>query len=196
MKNKNSFTFIETLVVISVLGLIFPILFSTFFVILRQQLKINRLTEVKRQGDSIVRILEETIKNNAYKIYDDSGEICEAGNSNPIFPHSGTPSYFKDKYNSEFSIVHDFPNLFITYPDQLSYVPVFTFPRGELNSLKVIISDFTISCQRNAQYSSPLVNINFNICYKINDVCDSSKPEETALLEYQANIKLRSYPTQ
>ena len=203
MKNKKSFTFVETLVVISVLGLVFPILFSTFFVILRQQLKINRLTEVKRQGDSIVRILDEMIKNNAYKIYDDTDtEICDAGGSFP----EGTPAYFLDKYNSRFSfkiiIIDDVDN----YEQNLETVydvppfpaPTFAFPSGKLNNTRVMIpeSSYVISCNRKTTYSAPVININFLICYKVNRSCDSAKPEESALLEYQTNIKLRSYPIQ
>ena len=194
MKNKKSFTFVETLVVMSVLGLIFPILFTTFFVILRQQLKINRLTEVKRQGDSIVRILEETIKNNAFKIYNNSDtEICDAEGLIP----EDIPAYFLNKYNSSFYLDYSDPNLFISYEaDPLSPAPAFTFPSGQLNSSKVLISSFSISCKREAQYTSPLVSINFSICYNINETCNSAKPEETAMLEYQTNIKLRTYPTQ
>lgn len=203
MKNSSGFTFVETLVVISVLGLIFPILFTTFFVILRQQLKINRLTEVKRQGDSIVRILEETIKNNAYKIYNDSDtEICDAGGSFP----EGTPAYFLDKYNSKFSykvitvddINNHEQNLETIYDIPPFPAPTFAFPSGKLNNTRVLIPEtfYVISCNRKSPYTAPVISINFLICYKINRSCDSAKPEESVLLEYQTNIKLRSYPTQ
>lgn len=192
---KNSFTFIETLVVISVIGLIFPVVISILFVILQQQMKIFRLTEVKRQGDQIVNVLENAIKNNAYNIYDGPIEICEADTANP-FPHSGTPTSFRDKYNSEFSINYATPNLSISYPLPPPPAPTFSFAQGQLNSSRIIIESYSISCNRAAIYSEPLVSVNFTICYNISGSCVSTRPEETAVLEYQTSIKLRSFPTQ
>ena len=192
---KKGFTFIETLVVLSVLGLIFPIMFSTLFVILELQLRIFRLTEVKRQGDYIVSFLENSLKDNAYTIYAaDTTEICEAGSVNP-FPHSGNVGYFQDKYNSIFSIDYNWPNLTVV-PNPIFPAPTFSFPPGQLNSSKVIISSFVMTCQRESIFSAPLVSLNFSICYNLNESCTSSRPEEEVSLNYQTNIKLRTYPTQ
>src|SRR3989338_10391507 len=152
--NNRSFTFIETLVVISVLGLVFPIMFSILFVILQQQLRIFRLTEVKRQGDYIVSFLENTIKDNAYTIYnDDQTEICEASDV-ALFPHIGDVSSFKDKYNSSFSLNYDSANLEV-FTDSIFPAPTFSFPSGQLNSSKVIISSFLLTCNRASIFSAP-----------------------------------------
>ena len=193
--NNRSFTFIETLVVIAVLGLVLPVLFSILFVILQQQLKIFRITEVKRIGDYIVQVLENSIKNNAYTIYDSTAEICEADPTNP-FPHSGIPSSFRDKYNSTFSINYTSPNLSVDYPGPVAPAPTFAFAQGQLNSSKVSVSSFSISCARQSIYSAPLVSINFIVCYNVDGSCVSTRPEEMASLEYQTNIKLKSYPVQ
>jgi len=193
--NNRSFTFVETLVVISVLGLVLPILFTIFFVILQQQLKILRITEVKRIGDNIVQVLENTIKNNAYTIYDGPTEICEADNANP-FPHSGTPSSFRDKYKSTFSIDYTSPDLSVIYPAPVAPAPTFAFPQGQLNNSKVNVSSYSISCNKASIFSAPLISINFTVCYSIGGICDSTNPQEAASLDYQSNIKLRSFPTQ
>ena len=193
--NNLSFTFIETLVVISVIGLIFPVVISILFVILQQQMKIFRLSEVKRQGDNIVTVLENAVKNNAYTIYYGLTEICEADNTSP-FPHSGSPSSFRDKYNSEFSINYSTPNLSISYPPPPVPAPTFSFAQGQLNSSKVIVDSYSISCTRAEIYSEPVVSVSFTICYNVNGSCTSSRPEETAALDYQTSIKLRSFPTQ
>ncbi|OGK23590.1 hypothetical protein A3A46_04645 [Candidatus Roizmanbacteria bacterium RIFCSPLOWO2_01_FULL_37_13] len=197
IKHFNAFTFIETLVVIAVLGLVLPVLFSILFVILQQQLKIFRITEVKRAGDYIVQVLENSIKNNAYTIHDNSSEICEADPdpANP-FPHNGIPSSFRDKYNSSFSINYNSPDLSLDYPDPVAPAPTFAFAQGQLNSSKVSVSSFSISCARQSIYSAPLVSINFSVCYNVDGSCISTRPEETASLEYQTSIKLKSYPTQ
>ncbi|MBI4225910.1 type II secretion system protein [Candidatus Roizmanbacteria bacterium] len=193
IKHFAAFTLIETLVVIFVLGLVFPLVFSIIFVILQQQLKIFRLTEVKRQGDYIVSFLQDVIKDNGYKIYNNAGsEICEAGDTFP-FPHSGTPSSFSDEYSSSFSLSYDGSNLSIIYTNPVAPAPTFAFPPGSLNSSKVIVDSFLASCNRVSQFSAPLVSISFKTCY---GSCTSTRPEEIAVLDYQTNIKLRSFPTQ
>ena len=189
--NKKSFTFVETLVVISVLGLVFPVVFSILFVILQQQMKIFRLTEVKRQGDHIVGFLEDVIKNNAFTIYDGATEICDAALVNP----QGVPTSFQDKYNNAFSIDYAGSDLVISYPPPLPPAPTFAFPQGQLTSTKVRIEGFSISCSRTSAFSAPLVAVNFTICYNIGGSCVSARPEEVAVLDYQTSIKLISYST-
>lgn len=198
MKNfqfKKGFTFIETLVVISVLGLVVPTLFTILFVILQQQLKIFRITEVKRIGDNIVQVLQNVINNNAYTIYDGATEICEADTVNP-FPHSGIPSSFRDKYNSAFSIDYSSPNLSVVYPAPLPPAPTFAFAQGQLNGSKVNVFSFSMSCNRASIFSAPLVSLNFTVCYNIGGSCVSTRPQETASLDYQTTIKLKSFSTQ
>lgn len=194
---KRSFTFIETLVVVSVIGLIFPVVFTILFIILQQQLKIFRLTEVKRQGDYIVSFMENVIKDNAYTIYDASpAEICEASDVNP-FPHNGTPDSFQDKYKSIFSLDYDASkNLSISHTSSPP-APTLAFAQGRLNSSKVIIDSFSIACSRTSAFSAPLVSLNFTVCFKMKDgTCNSPRPEENASFNYQTSVKLRTFPTQ
>lgn len=198
---KRGFTFLETLVVISIFSLIFPLALSILFVILQQQLRVFSLSEVKRQGDYIVKYLENTISNNVYTIYDSDGvEICEASNFN-LFPHVSTPTsfpfLFRDRYNSEFSIIHSEPDLLINFSSpQLAPAPTFAFKQGLLNSSKVRINSFSISCVRPSAFSAPLIEIKFNICYDINNSCVSPEPQKVVSLDYQTSVKLRSFPTE
>ena len=141
------------------------------------------------------KFLENTIKDNAYTIYnDDPTEICEASDV-ALFPHIGDVSSFKDKYNSSFSLNYDSANLEV-FTDSIFPAPTFSFPSGQLNSSKVIISSFLLTCNRASIFSAPLVSLNFSICYNLNGSCTSSRPEEEVSLNYQTNIKLRSFPTQ
>ncbi|PIY70331.1 hypothetical protein COY89_01780, partial [Candidatus Roizmanbacteria bacterium CG_4_10_14_0_8_um_filter_36_36] len=72
MKKWLAFTLIETVVVIGVIGLVLPVLFTILFVILQQQSKLNRLQQVKKNGDFVLSILEKTIKNRANSIYENT----------------------------------------------------------------------------------------------------------------------------
>ncbi|OGK12017.1 hypothetical protein A2954_00225 [Candidatus Roizmanbacteria bacterium RIFCSPLOWO2_01_FULL_37_12] len=197
---KKGFTFVETLVVISIFSLILPIILSILFIILQQQLRINSLTEVKRQGDFIADYLQNTISDNAYTIYDTNGtEICEV-NSIDSYPHFSSPMpsiLFRDKFNSEFSINYSAPNLSIDYSSPpVAPAPTLAFAQGQLNSPKVIIDTFSISCNRQSSFSAPLVSLNFRICYNISGSCSFSDPQKVVSLDYQTNIKLRSFPTE
>lgn len=193
---KHGFTLLETLVVISIFGLIFPLVLSILFVILQQQLRINSLTEVKRQGDYITDYLQNAIANNAYKIYDlNSNEICDSNPINP-FPHSGTPESFHDQFGSQFSINWSPPDLFINYAAPSVPAPTFAFPQGQLNNTKVIIDSFQISCSRPSIFAAPLISVSFTICFKHGASCASSEPQKVVSLDYQTFIKLRSFPTE
>ena len=64
-KFNKGFTLIETIVVIAVIGLTLPVLFATILTLMRQQIKIYRLSQVKREGDYIINLMENTIRNRA-----------------------------------------------------------------------------------------------------------------------------------
>ena len=183
-KLKQSFTFIETLVVIALFGLILPLVLTMLFTILRQQLRIFALSEVKRQGDYIVSFLDGTIRENAYRLYDFSGsEICDESSVSP-FPHEGEPSTFHDKFNSIFSIDYTYPNLTFNYPSQVFPAPTFSFPQGLLNSSRVLIESYAISCIRSSEYSAPLISINFTICFNRDGNCSASNTSDIISLNY------------
>ncbi|OGK08300.1 hypothetical protein A2767_04340 [Candidatus Roizmanbacteria bacterium RIFCSPHIGHO2_01_FULL_35_10] len=193
---KNAFTFLETLVVIAIFSLIFPLVLSILFIILQQQLRVFSLSEVKRQGDAIVNYLTTTISNNAHTLYDiDRNEVCGANNvSYPVF---GVPVFFRDRYNSEFSLIYNGPDLLIEYDIPSVPAPTFVFAKGQLNNSRVRLSSFSIDCQRLLPFSAPLVSINFTICYNISGTsCASTEPQKVVSLDYRSNIKLRSFPTE
>lgn len=194
-QNKKGFTFIETLVVISIFSLIFPLALSILFVIMQQQLRVFSLSEVKRQGDSIVSYLQDTIANNAYTLYDSTGtEVCEADSLS--FPASGEPASFRDRFNSDFTINFNEPDLSIDYPPPPIPAPTFAFSAGPLNNSKVRIVNFVMSCERASPFTAPFVSISFTACYNLDGSCITSQVQKTVSLDYQSSIKLRSFPTE
>ena len=186
-KIKSGFTFLELLVSIGVIGFVLPALFAVIFIIFQQESKLLRLTEVKRQGDTLLTSMENTIRNNTTNIYSDPGladinEICgisTTGLSGPYFQ-----MYFKDKNSQMFGYTLSTGSI----------ASVSANPNINLTSSKVLIDSFNISCSRQSRYSTPSITINFHICYITTAAsCISTRPEDKADLTYQTQIGLTNY---
>jgi type II secretory pathway pseudopilin PulG len=180
-RKDESFTLIETIIVVGITGLIIPVVFAIIFVILQQQTKTIRLQEVKTQGDFVFSNIRTTIRNSAVQIYSDSSlqtEKCNTAISN-YGPQNGATFYFKDKNGNWF-------NYYLS-SDKISS----SSAQGsiDLTNQKVKITSYTISCQRQSVYSPPLVSLSLTLQYNTT----STRPEDKAELTYNTNIKLKSY---
>ncbi|MBW7960439.1 type II secretion system protein [Patescibacteria group bacterium] len=193
MKKKvflKSFTLIETIVVIAVLGLVLPLIFVIIFALVREQSKLFRLSQVKREGDFILNTTTLLIRNNAVSLHSDnppeqSNQVCS---NSDLFTSSNGRLTFKDDRNDWFRIMWD--------PDseKISSYSSSTKKTVDLNTPSTLIENFTIGCSQNSIYSPASVNIGFDICYKsLNNDCIGEGQEETALLHYQTNIRLRNF---
>ena len=186
---KKGFTLIETIVVIAVIGITLPVLFAIILTLMRQQLKINRLSEIKREGDYISSTLENTIKDRAVSIHsglpvNDTTKICEDALS---FSSPTTNLYFLDKNRNWFGYQFSGNILASESADLVN-------PSIDLNSSKILISNFSISCSRNTVYSAQSVQFSFDVCYDTGlPDCATTRPEEITSLHYQTRIKLRNY---
>ncbi len=186
-KSPKGFTFIELIVVTAVIGVVLPALFAIIFSVLRQQIKINRLAEVKRQGDYVLNVIQSIIYNNGNGIYyttdpttlDPSEEVCYDNNS--YGPTDGNNFYFMDKYEKWFK--------FYLNGTKISSDASILDPPVDLTTSKVRITNFGIGCKRTSLYSPPLVSVKFTIEYNT----DSDRVEDKASLNYQTLIKLKNY---
>lgn len=183
------FTLIETIVVVAVIGLTLPVLITTIFILVRQQTKVFRLSQVKREGDYLINVMENTIKDRAITIHSaiptDDNIVCDS----PLNPHPSTAElYFIDKDKRWFGYLFDGVSSIASYSADLSN------PSINLASTKIIVNSFSISCARNTIYSPPSVSLDFDVCYNAGSgVCASIRPEEIASIHYQTRIKLRNY---
>ena len=186
---KKGFTLIETIVVIAVIGITLPILFAIILTLMRQQLKINRLSEIKREGDYISSALENTIRDRVFSIHsglpvNDSTKICEGALS---FSNPSTSLYFLDKNRNWFGYQFSGNTLASESADLVN-------TSISLNSSKIFVSNFSISCSRNTVYSAQSIQFSFDVCYDTGlPNCATTRPEEIASLHYQLRIKLRNY---
>lgn len=184
---KKGFTLIETIVVIAVIGLTIPAIFAIIFGLVRQQAKINRLSEVKRQGDYVLNNIAVLIRNNALSVHSaspatDANEKCSIDGSTY---NSNSSLYFLDKNGHWFG--------FRLTTNKISSVSVDLATPVDLTTTKVIISGLNIGCGKTTLYSPATVSLSFDICYNTGaGICTSTHPEETATLHYQTKIKLRN----
>jgi|GEM_PF-804346 len=177
IKKVTAFTLIEIIIMLGVISLILPTLFSIVFLILQQQTKIIRLQEIKREGDFALTAIKSTIKNSAVAMYNfmvaPNNEVCNTANSTYNNP------YFLDKNNNFFYFNLD-NNQISSRSSNLNPMP--------LTSNRTTVTNFSLSCRRDNLYSSAIVSIEFDITYNTN----SNRPEEkTNTLHYQTKIKLK-----
>ncbi len=184
---KKAFMLIETIVVVAVIGLTLPVLFAIIFTLMRQQIKIYRLSQIKRGGDYLISITENIIRDNAITIHsstpaNDTNVICKNAGTSP----SATSLYFLDKNKQWFG--------YLVSGNSVASASVNLASPINLTPSKIIVSNFFIYCSRNSVYSSTSVLLGFDICYDTGSgVCTSTRPEEITSMHYQTRIKLRSY---
>lgn len=166
------------ILVIAVIGLILPVLFNVIFTIVRQQVKIIALQEIKTQGDNALSSIETVIKSQAIGVYGESGLTTpHCSSTNDTYgPTDGTGFYFRDKNGRWFQYILGGSQ---TDPYIAS---AGSFTNTRLTNAKVRVSSFSISCRRTATYSAPIVTIGFTVTHK-----------EGSSMSYNTRIKLRNY---
>lgn len=187
LQKHLGFTLIEVIVVLAVVGVVLPTFFTLFYSILRQQVKVYRLTQVKRQGDFIMSTLENTIRSNAYRLYNGAVEVCA-----PTLPANGNVTAFQDSYRSSFSITTSGSNLQLSPQAVVPPAPTFAFVGGTLNDPSISILNFSMTCSRLSPFAAPIVYISFDATYNT----ASPNPQDNATLPYQTAVKLRNFPTE
>lgn len=181
-QNKRGFTFVELIIVVGVIAVALPALFSILFIVIRQQVKIYYLSEVKRQGDYALNIIENTIRNSGQKIVDGNGnDLCTTANS------TGSISTFRDRYNNTFSFSVPLGTTKIS-----SSSSILAGGSVDLTSNKVRVTNFSIICSRTEEFSTPLVSVSFDVS-QASAAGITPNPNESASLEYRTKIKLKTY---
>lgn len=183
---KKAFTLIEMVVVVAVVGLVIPSIFAIIFGLVREQAKIQKLSTVKGEGDFILNVVANTVRNNAFTIHSASpptelNAVClETGST-----YAGT-IYFQDQEAGWFGFIPD-GDLVASQSSALATAL-------NLNSQQTIVSGFSMGCTRVNSYSAPVVSLEFDICFKTaSNNCLSTRVEDTANLHYQTKIKLRNF---
>lgn len=187
MLKKSGFTLMETIIVIGIISLILPVIFSIIFSITRQQAKVYVLSTVKREGDNALNIIENAIRNNVVSIHNaipqTTNKVCT--DSSLQYPLTGTSDgsdfYFLDK-NGQY-LRFRLLNNEIASSSATATVDL-------TSDTNTRITDFDISCKQTSTFTSPIVDIHFKIEQK---QIQSQRAEDVASLDYSTKIKLRNY---
>lgn len=190
-KRKKGYTIIEMMLVIGLIALLMPAVFSILYVIMQQQVKIYELTETKRQGDYVMQLMKEKIMRDAVSLRrDDDGiftniavftNICNSTGSNFTSVNNGVDFVFLNDLNNPFQ--------YVLSGNTLRYREIGA-PNVDaaLNSNRVIITNFQINCAVKATYTDPVVSFSYTAQY------NRAVPNPqlgTTQLQYQTKVKLR-----
>ncbi len=184
MKNthRRAFTILEMLIVVGIIGIILPTVFTIMFVIFRQQAKVLALREVARQGDLILNVMQTTIKNNAVGVH--SSYPANTGNETCTLPSAipvpMNPLVFRDINDNSFYF--PFGSSSISSTSSILAQPI------RLNTNRVVISNFSMACNRTSTYSQPLITVGFDVSYNTS----STRTEDIATLRYETKIKMKN----
>ncbi len=201
MKKKlfqKAYTIIEVLVVIALLGILMPAVFSILYVILQQQIKIYEITETKRQGDYIMQLMKERIMREGDRMISDADGIFESSavpqnicNNAGLGYNSSTPDPVTGEIGRDFVFVNENSDQFqyVLDGDDLRYrangSPSFDVT---VHNIRVNISDFQIGCVMKSTYTAPVVSFSYTVTY--NRRVPNPALGVTAL-QYQTKVKLR-----
>lgn len=180
-KNQAGLTIVELIVVIGVIALSLPVIFNLFFTMLRAQAKTYALQEVKRNGDTVLNLMQTLVRQRAIGIYSDQAlttEICAASGS-----QSGGPLYFKDRAAALFYFASEGAN-----PAKIASRTA-TLVYYNLTNPKVTVNNFSLQCFRRSAFSPPAVKIDFDI---VSFSTFATRQEEKAKIHYTTQVKLRN----
>ena len=175
--HTHAFTLIEVVVVISTFAFILPIITIMLFIILRQQLTVARMTEVKRQGDQAITFMQGKINAQAEYIFNDANiRTCEAVTVSP-----SQISYFTDARQSATIKFSRGDDGILYYNNGQNTEPI--------TNAKVVAESFTMECVRNDTFTHPIVAIDFTLATGGN-VAESEKA--STRLHFSTKIILRN----
>lgn len=188
---KKGYTIVEVILVISLVGLLMPAIFSILYVIIQQQLKIYEITEVKRQGDYIMQVMKEKITRDAEVLQrDDDGvfngtavitNICNTVGSTYTSSNQGLDFVFRDGNLNRFQYVLSGNTIFFRHVGSSNI-------DAALNNSAVSITNLQMSCSLKSSLTNPIVTLSYTATYNR----PVPNPQlGTTVLDYQTKVKLR-----
>ena len=192
-KKKAGYTLVEMMLVIALIALLMPAVFSILYVIMQQQVKIYELTETKRQGDYVMQLMKEKIMRDAISLRrDDDGlfsaiavisNICNTSGSSftSSTAQRGLDFVFVQENGDQFQYVQSGNSIFFRATGSSTI-------NAALNNSRVNITNFQINCAVKSTYTDPVVSFSYTAQY------NRAVPNPqlgTTQLQYQSKVKLR-----
>jgi prepilin-type N-terminal cleavage/methylation domain-containing protein len=195
MKKNKGYTLIEMLIVISIVGLIMPAIFTILFVIIQQQLRIYRIIETKKQGDYVLTFIKNKVIEDAVKITDATTEQCAIANTyypplaNGVQPtNNGSTFFFQTtQATTKFNFYIDTASNSIDNNSLVFNETVGgTVTPTQITSKKVVISNLAFQCVKKTNTGGALVRISYVVTY-------NSTLGDPVSYTYSTKVKLRTY---
>jgi len=165
---------IEMLIVITLFIILLPTIMAILSTILRQQLRIYRMVEVKRQGDAALSFMKERILREGIAVRDNLGNTqCDSPNE-LYAPASGVNFRILRSNGSEYYFRQSGTIVYYVAP------PITT----SLTANTVQVSNFQISCFRRTLNSPPMIQISYTVTTTDNT--------STISLPYKTKVRLLS----
>lgn len=195
MKKNKGYTLLEMLIVISIIGLILPAVFTVLFIIIQHQLRIYRVIETKKQGDYVLSFIKNKVIEDAVKISTSSSEQCTT--SEAYYPalqngtqatDDGTDFFFVTKVpTTKFNFYIDtatnsIDNNTLVYNENNNG----TITPFQVTNSKVIISNLAFQCVRKSNTGGALVRVSYTVSY-------NSTLGDPVSYQYSTKVRLRTY---
>ncbi|HNQ31198.1 MAG TPA: hypothetical protein PKG71_00520 [Candidatus Woesebacteria bacterium] len=164
-KNKKSFschafTLIEVVVVVSTLAVALPIVTLILFAILRQQLAVTRMSEVKKQGDQAITFIQTMLEQEVRAMYAaDGSQLCENASGS-----IATVDYFMDADGNKIHLILDQNNLSV----RRELVSGADSNDMLTDNAKVFVEPVSVGiplaqCVRSRSFARPIIGVQFSI---------------------------------
>ncbi|OGK12999.1 hypothetical protein A3A93_04080 [Candidatus Roizmanbacteria bacterium RIFCSPLOWO2_01_FULL_38_12] len=182
MFKKKGFTLFEMLIVISLFAILLPTIFAILSTILRQQLRLYRIVEAKRQGDAAMSFMKNQILRQGVAIEDEMGQAqCNDALDEYSPPFGDNFRIIIDKSNGNNEFYY-----FIQSGQMIGYVRGMPIISTSLTTNIVTVINFHISCFRRSLNSPPIIEISYTV--------QSTDGINTIILPYRTKVRLISAP--
>lgn len=190
-KCSVGFSLIEVVISMAIIGLIIPAMASILMTVLRQQLVINQLSMMKREGDAMAKIIKAEIQQQPVQIYNHTTMTPQSGNLR-CHPSRTPEQYIATLANPIYLLRRD--GQYLTF--QVNTVNGVNILQRNVQGTLVNVHNHLIQvvsmrteCLTTSQYGSPLLSITFTLAPRI----QSLDPNLAKQLHYQIRVKASSY---
>ena len=180
---KAGFSLIEFIIVLGVIAILLPAIFTLYLVSIQNQQKAQIIVSVKQNGDNALSTMENLIHNRATGIFeptDTVAEQCASSGASHVFSNGIS---FKDKQGDFFTLSLDSSDILSKKISSGS-----ALINTKLTSDKVSVTALSFSCSRPSAFSLPIVAVSFTITER----GGPKRHENKQSLDWATNIKLRN----